>query len=149
MNIKVKKTVYILFATVMIFSCGNDAEIDRTRYVDDLFNEVEVFFDIKYGENAGLVGSSKTLYLDVYEPSDDNQTNRPLIILAHGGAFVSGTKNQIKDLCISYAKKGYVVASMSSRLINDPSISDSIAYSEGVVFTLSDMKAAIRFNLSL
>ena len=141
-----RKLIWLIPLTVGLWSCGSDDDgPSGVRYSDDLFTEVNTTLDIKYGVNAALQGIAQDLFIDVYEPADDNETSRPLLLLAHGGAFVSGTKTQIRDLCTSYAEKGYVVASMSYRLINDPTISDSVAYSEGVVLTLGDMKAAIRY----
>ncbi|MEP0987013.1 alpha/beta hydrolase [Ekhidna sp.] len=140
------KKVLMISLAVIFFGCSDDDSLSG-RYVQDVFADAEISFDIKYGEGAALVGPVNDLYLDVYEPKGDNETNRPLLLLAHGGAFVSGTKNAIKDLCIAYAKKGYVVATMQYRLINDPSIldKDSVAYAEAVVLTLSDMRGAIRY----
>lgn len=128
-----------------LFGCSNDDGPDLTRYVDDLFSEVDVSLDIKYGENATLVGATQNLRMDVYEPSGDASTDRPLLVFAHGGSFISGSKTQLKDLCEAYAKKGYVVASIGYRLINDLTINDSVAFSEGVVLAIADMRAAIRY----
>lgn len=139
-----KKVVGVLMI-VILAGCGDDDGVTGTRFVDDIFGEVDVTTDVRYGANAALVGNSRDLYLDVYEPSGDADLERPLLVLAHGGSFISGTKTTIKDLCIAYAKKGYVVASIGYRLINDLTISDSVAFSEGVVLTIADMRAAIRY----
>ncbi|MEP5612389.1 MAG: alpha/beta hydrolase [Cyclobacteriaceae bacterium] len=140
-----KKIYFFLFGATLLFSCSEDDGLSGTRFVDDIFADVDLTFDIKYGSNAALVGVSQDLYLDVYEPMGDSEVNRPLIVMAHGGSFVTGTKTSIRDLCKAYARKGYVVASIGYRLINDPSVNDSIAFSEGVVLTIGDMKAAIRY----
>lgn len=141
------KKFLLISLTAVFFGCRDDDNALSGRYVEDVFSDADITLDIKYGAGAALVGSVSDLYIDVYEPKGDNETNRPLLLLAHGGAFVSGTKTSIRDLCISYAKKGYVVASMQYRLINDLSIlnKDSVAYAEAVVLTLSDMRGAIRF----
>lgn len=142
-----KKIVYVLLCAAL-FSCGDDDDATLSgRYVEDVFADVDITFDVKYGANNALVGPTSDLYLDVYQPAGDNTPNRPLLLLAHGGAFVQGTKNQLKEMATVYAKKGYVVVSMQYRLINDLSIldKDSVAYAEGVVLTLADMRAAIRY----
>ncbi len=130
---------------MILYSCSDDSGLVGTRYVDDLFGEVDEIFDVKYGENAGLIGTTRDLTLTVFQPQGDVETSRPALVLAHGGAFVSGTKLSIRELCEAYAKKGYVAITIDYRLINDPSVNDSVAFSEGVVLTLGDMKAAIRF----
>ncbi|MEM9895624.1 MAG: alpha/beta hydrolase [Bacteroidota bacterium] len=146
-----KKLKYLgLFGMLIsIAACSDDDEgLSGTLYVDDVYNEVATTFDIQYGANAALVGNVGPLFLDVYEPVGDGNSMRPTIVLAHGGAFVSGTKTSIRTICEAYALKGYTVASIQYRLINDPNLltaGDSIQFSEGVVLTLGDMKAAIRY----
>ena len=140
-----KNVITILVLVLVMVGCRNDDGIAGTRYVDDVFGEVDVTIEVTYGNNAALVGTAKDLSLDIYEPTGDSELNRPLLVMAHGGAFIQGTKTSIKDLCIAYAKKGYVVASIGYRLINDITISDSVAFSEGVVLTIGDMRAAIRY----
>ncbi|MEM6643533.1 MAG: alpha/beta hydrolase [Bacteroidota bacterium] len=144
-----KKVIGLLTVNLVLLSaCSDDDDaLSGVRYLDDVFNEVNIAFDLEYGAGAPLVGTEISQFLDIYQPVGDDNERRPTILLAHGGAFVTGTKGQIRDLCNSYARKGYTVASMSYRLINDPTIlnADSVAYAEGVVLTLSDMKAAIRY----
>ena len=50
----------------------------------------------------------------------DTENNRPLIILAHGGSFIAGvrTNPSMVSLGEAFAKRGYVVASISYRLMN-------------------------------
>ncbi len=127
-------------------ACGDDEDgVVNGRYVNDVFTELDETYDVKYGANTPLVGFESDLFLDIYEPQGDNNTSRATLVLAHGGAFVSGTKTQIREICRSYARKGYVVASIAYRLINDPAVSDSVAFSEGVIMSIADMRAAIRF----
>jgi|GEM_PF-2249204 Esterase/lipase len=92
-------------------------------YRDRLF-EVQVTENIQYA--TGAVQSpepgNKPLLLDLYQPVDDNTLgNRPALILLHGGAFVTGDKtNPITvDLAEDLASRGFVVASISYRLVGD------------------------------
>lgn len=142
----------ILFALVLIclISCNDDG-ISGTRFVDDVFSGAEITFDVNYGANAGLAGVSSDLYLDVYEPAGDGGERRPTIVLAHGGAFINGTKTQLREMCEAYARKGYVAVSVGYRLINDPTLLDkdsvdfTIGFTEAVVMAIGDMRAAIRY----
>ncbi|UII77215.1 alpha/beta hydrolase [Flagellimonas sp. HMM57] len=81
----------------------------QTRYVDAIFSKIETTTHTY----------SDTLQLDVYAPKKDDIENRPLILLVHGGGFSSGKRDNPleKEFCITMAKKGYVVASMSYRLL--------------------------------
>lgn len=82
--------------------------------------------------------------LDVYEPVGDSEVDRPLVVVAHGGAFVSGSRDDTKAYCIEFAKRGYVVANMSYRLI-DALVFDSTQMFEAVIMSINDMRAAVRY----
>lgn len=58
------------------------------------------------------------LSLDIYTPERDNHSRRPLIVFVHGGAFLLGDKGDMLGRLIgeSYARRGYVVASINYRL---------------------------------
>lgn len=141
---------YTLIFVLLFLACSDEKEVTLERYVEDVFSEVIVTSNIQYGSNKNLLNRELDLFIDIYQPKDDKNELRPTLLLAHGGAFVSGKKEDIEDLCIAYAKKGYVAVSMSYRLIDvgliaSQVINDSIGFSEGVLMTMQDMKAAIRY----
>ncbi|NQZ75465.1 MAG: alpha/beta hydrolase, partial [Ekhidna sp.] len=144
------KFLSLFLILVIVISCSDDdgpvvEEPQGERYVDTVFSEVEVVQNIQYGSNNSLSGLPKNLFLDVYSPIGDTLSERPTIVLAHGGAFVAGNKSDLADLCTIYAKMGYTAVSISYNLLDDRFIADSIRFSEGVVIALGDMKGAIRF----
>lgn len=113
------------------------------RYHDNVFQNVTVTSDVTYS-----TANSTTLKLDVYEPTGDNLTARPLIIMAHGGSFIGGNKtndNVCTQICNNFAKRGYVCASIDYRLGNALGMLDSATAIETVMKAISDGKAAIRF----
>ena len=65
------------------------------------------------------VGSSTVL--DLAQPMFGPQQNRPAILIIHGGGWSAGSKNDMvyRTLMIDYAMKGYVVANMNYRLIQE------------------------------
>ena len=65
------------------------------------------------------VGSSTVL--DLAQPMYGPQQNRPAILIIHGGGWSAGSKNDMvyRTLMIDYAMKGYVVANMNYRLIQE------------------------------
>lgn len=117
------------------------------RYVVDIFEEVSVTENIKFGEGNEINGNFKELFFDIYEPQNDIETNRPLIVLAFGGSFITGNRKDIDWLCEAYARKGYVVASIDYRLYDGSLIPlpTAIQMQEVVIKSVGDMKAAIRF----
>ena len=115
------------------------------RYATDTFTNTTVTSNITYGSNITVGGSAQALTMDVYEPTGDVDTKRPLIILAHGGSFVGGSKTDADMVALSqaFSKKGYVCASINYRLGFFPF--DSVNAVRAVVRALQDMKASIRF----
>ncbi len=127
--------------------------IDDGRYKDPVFESVKKTAGILYGSNIQATNDDpvavQKLYLDVYEPMDDDPTvRRPVIILAFGGAFILGIKESpdIKELCSRFAKLGYVAISIDYRLTPELSLdpSDEVVYG-AVMKGFHDMKAAVRF----
>lgn len=57
-----------------------------------------------------------TLQLDLYRPTGDVATNRPLLVWIHGGSFLGGNRAQMATESRAYAQLGYVTASISYRL---------------------------------
>ena len=68
------------------------AQCTGNRYTKQIFSSVDLTSDVPYGSNYLYTGFNEDLFLDVYEPSGDTETNRPLIILEHGGSFIFGDK---------------------------------------------------------
>lgn len=115
------------------------------RYASDIFQNVTVTSDVQYGSNTDSQGAAQNLILDIYEPTGDTSVARPLIIWAHGGSFLFGSKTDgdMVELANSFAKKGYVCASIDYRLGFFPF--DSINAIQAVVRAVHDMNASIRF----
>jgi acetyl esterase/lipase len=88
------------------------------RYRDAIFSSVTKTSDIVYGTANDRQGNPVTLKLDLYQPTGDRVTKRPLIIWVHGGSFRAGNKTspEIVDESNTFAKEGYVNASIDYRL---------------------------------
>ena len=140
----------LLFLFFVLFSFNSQAQsdgCDGMRYIDDVFSEVTVTEAIKYGEGTTLFDNFQELYLDVYEPQNDNLEKRPVIILAFGGSFIAGNRGDLEFLCEAYARKGYVAVSIDYRLFDGPllPLPSADQMKNVVIKSVSDMKAAIRF----
>jgi poly(3-hydroxybutyrate) depolymerase len=115
---------------------------DGVRYKDQIFTNVDVT-EVTY-----TTANSTNLKLDVYQPQGDTETNRPLIILAHGGSFIGGNKTAdatVTTLCENFAKRGYVTASINYRLGGPLDMLVLNSAITVVVKAISDGKAAIRY----
>ena len=110
----------------------------------------KIYIDTLFQFSMSTVTYSDTFnqQMDIYQPVGDTVTKRPLIVLAHGGSFVSGNREQdttVDRLCRLYAMRGYVTASIDYRLASFTQIGDSSAIINEVIQALSDGKAAVRY----
>ena len=137
--------VSILVATFVVHALQ---AAPLTRYKDQVFDSTRVTSNIVYGSNVNYTGASESLLLDLYQPFADTATARPLLLFIHGGAFVTGTKSDddMVLFCQTFAKKGYVTASISYRL-NPTLIMNQTyaAFGAEIVQAVQDAKAAVRF----
>ncbi|MDW3648364.1 MAG: T9SS type A sorting domain-containing protein [Bacteroidia bacterium] len=118
------------------FSC------DSSRFLIEVFDSVEVSTGIEYGMNG------RALLMDVYEPKGDTMSERPLLVLAFGGSFVFGNRDDgyMQELGTTFAKMGYVVASIDYRVTTSLITNPSNANFYGAVLKAThDMRASVRY----
>ncbi len=133
-------------------ACGNG------RYVDDIFPAVTKTTDVVFGYNTAIdyyanTTAPVTLKLDFYEPAGDAAVQRPLLILAFGGSFVSGQRQDLDDLCQAFARKGYATATIDYRLVQPGAfgVNYALVYNrpdllaDEIVRAAADLKAAVRY----
>ena len=122
------------------------SQCDGQRYRYRIFEEVEVTSDVLYGSNIGASGVNEELFMDVYRPAGDTHTSRPVVVLAHGGFFLAGSKEgtDVVPLCEDLARMGYVAVSISYRLGIDDLFSLEVSLLEAVMRGVQDAKGAIR-----
>jgi len=93
------------------------------RYLDPIFETVDVSYDIPYRTATAWDGSTVTLRADVYAPHDDTATARRVVVLVHGGGFVAGSKASMAHDASEFAHRGYVAVAVDYRLRAEPSMS--------------------------
>lgn len=147
-----KKIYLSLFAAATLFVSTADvaAQCSGNRFRDFVFTQDSVISNVTYGSNVSQTNANVTLKLDVHMPAGDNVPMRPLIIMAHGGNFLGGSKTggDVLQLCHDLSLMGYVVASIDYRvgMTNFPFPGpDSSDATEAVLRASHDGKAAIRF----
>ena len=138
------KKISTLLLALLMGASYSQAQCTGGRYATDVFAAFTVTSDIVYGESINAANATTVLKLDFYEPTGDTETARPLIILAHGGSFMFGSKTDydVKAMCEKFALKGYACASISYRL-GIPL--DSLKAIDAVARAVQDMKASVRF----
>ena len=122
------------------------------RYRDDLPGKtVSVTSGIVY--STAQDGTANPLQLDLYRPTPDTVTKRPLVVLVHGGGFRTGNKLNVPmvTLAKAYARRGFVTASIDYRLLGqagggcDNASGNYDACRAAVLAAQHDAQAAIRF----
>jgi hypothetical protein len=137
-----------------------------TRYLDEIFTDVDVNSDVIYGNNItvfptllGQAPGPQDLTMDIYSPAGDTETNRPVVIMLHTGSFLpavlngqatgSKTDNAIVAQCESFAKKGFVAVAISYRLGWNPTSTNADVRRRTLIQAalrgLQDTRTAIRF----
>lgn len=131
------KKILLLLPLIFILTDGYSQ-----RYLSPVFGATTITKNIVYGNASTYQHINKALKLDVYEPAGDTLNKRPIIIYMHGGGFVDTNQTKsfphIAMLCDSFARRGYVVASLDYRL--DTSISN-----RAIINAMHDARAAVRF----
>lgn len=82
-------------------------------------SQVVVVEDVLYGSATHLFnGNEVDLLMDVWmpDPEVDPETQRPMLLLVHGGSFMSGSRDDMNFYCMEFARRGYVAATVSYRL---------------------------------
>jgi alpha/beta superfamily hydrolase len=142
-------SIFLLSMVFCTFTTQVNAQYDcnNNRFLEEVFPAVTITSDLQYGSALTYSGSTENLTLDVYEPQGDVFTERPLIVFAHGGSFIGGSKtsSDIVTLCNKYARLGYVCASINYRLGFEGFIPNATTATETVYRATTDMRAAIRY----
>ena len=130
----------------LFFSLNTSNSFSQKRYKDNVFTELDSIIDIKYGAAINVKGEKEDLLLDMVTPKSDTFKKRPLLIFIHGGGFKNNSKKGSFSslLCNSFAKKGYVTASIDYRLRLE-SNADIKDYHEAMYRAQQDGRAAIRY----
>lgn len=74
-------------------------------------NDIKVFEGLKYKSVDSI-----SLQLDIYKQKKQKE-KRPVLIFIHGGSWSKGKRSDYLPYLIDYAKKGYVTATVSYRLV--------------------------------
>jgi len=115
------KRIVFLAALVFLYMLGNAQYCTN----DNRFTETAVFTDeqicsepgVIYGSAPAVTGQMQDLILNIYYPCEtyDTLPKRPLIVLMHGGMFLSGSLTHLDSTCQEFAKRGFVAATIEYR----------------------------------
>lgn len=121
------------------------------RFTDSIYTQVDIQSDIPYFTALNCDSVWQTLAFDMYEPTGDTMQNRPVIIFAHGGSFVVGSKLDQDMVLLSTmaARFGYVGISLDYRvesiphILSNPNLEQT--FQEAVYRATIDLRELIKF----
>ena len=134
----------------------------QTRYIDQVFSAVDITPNVIYASNMSVLTGTpiaQSLPMEVYQPTGDTETSRPLIIHMHTGTFLpilyNGNPTGMRQdfatnaICEDYAKRGYVVANIEYRLGWNPTLPTQTERAASLMIAvyraIQDCKAAVRY----
>lgn len=129
----------ILLAPIMLRAqeCGGG------RYSSFVFATIDSIPAVEFGTNTGVDGTTQTLRMDIYAPANDPLEARPVVVMAFGGSFVTGSRADMAGLGGMLARMGYVAVAIDYRVgFFFPTTSTTM---HAVQRCVHDMRGAIRF----
>ncbi|MCF6332776.1 MAG: alpha/beta hydrolase [Draconibacterium sp.] len=96
--------------TYLAIGIGLEKLINTTPVIPDDIEEIK---NIEYKNING-----KSLQLDIYKPKNVEES-APLLVFIHGGSWKSGKRSDYLIYLIDFAKRGYITATVSYRLLKD------------------------------
>ncbi|MES2287966.1 MAG: T9SS type A sorting domain-containing protein, partial [Bacteroidota bacterium] len=118
-----------LVATLCLLAVSLNGFSQTGRYLTEVFTSVTVTSNVVYGNNLSVLTGTPApsdLKMDVYQPTGDVLTARPLVIVLHTGSFLpavangqatgSKTDSAVVEMCNRFAKRGYVAVAADYRL---------------------------------
>lgn len=145
-----------LFAVLAILAgISGIAAAQEYRYVHTIFPASVKTSGVVYGSapflNSPYINEASTtvlnLVMDIYRPQGDTATLRPAIIFAHPGGFVTGnrTVDDMTAFCDTFARKGYVTATIDYRQGLEVLDNADLHYIRGAYRGIQDGRTAVRF----
>lgn len=139
----------LLFKTSVIRAqyCANDNRFTQVPY----FAAGNIKIDsVIYATNVlDWQGNSRNLKMTIFRPKNavENLAKRPMVMVIHGGAFISGNRYQCDSYCMAFAQRGFVAVTIDYRLgkeMKSP-CSDPLSQEKAVYRALQDAHAAMRY----
>lgn len=121
------KTLLLLLFAGFIFNTSlalaqSSFWCSKNRFTDQAVfdsSDIRIDSDVVYGIAKNFFsGINDTLRMNIYYPDTaaDTLSSRPFILLIHGGSFIGGNLHDMDYQCMSFARRGFVTATISYRL---------------------------------
>ena len=121
----------------------NVSDVDETgagvRYRDVVFADVTAERSVPFATVGAL-----TLRMDIFTPDNDTATDRPVMILAFPGGFIEGDREDVEDLAVDFARRGYVGVTIDYRLRGSAPANET-EFAVAAYRATHDLFAAVRY----
>ncbi len=102
--------------------------------------------DVQFAKNVDAAGDTIDLEMTIFYPTGDVVEKRPVVILAFGGAFVTGERSSMAPTCRLLAMQGIVAITVDYRIypvfkLGYPSITQ---FYDTAIKAYGDIKSAVR-----
>ena len=132
--------------------CTNDNRFTEKA----IFTNVQIRIDqnVVYGSAETMTGEIQELIMNIYYPDEtfDSMRKRPLIVLMHGGMFLTGSMANLDTACIEFARRGYVAATMDYRKgwdfvpdCQSVTLNTVISANRAIYRAIQDLHASLRY----
>ncbi|HET7116161.1 MAG TPA: alpha/beta hydrolase [Hanamia sp.] len=101
---------HFMLPTYIAVGVGLEKLVNKTPEVP---GDIEEIKNIEYKNSNG-----KSLQLDIYKPRNLVKP-APLLVFIHGGGWTGGKREDYLVYLLAFAKKGYITATVSYRLVKD------------------------------
>ncbi|UOQ98277.1 T9SS type A sorting domain-containing protein [Hymenobacter sp. 5317J-9] len=147
----------LLFVWLLLLGAWQTAAaqvpLDTTggRFFQPIYPGATVTSGVLFGSAVNSAGFTQQLFMDIYQPTGDLNPARPVIIFAHQGGFVTGSRTDayMVKVCTQFARLGYVTASIDYRLLDIGTILsggfDTVNVAKSAIRGMQDLRAAVRF----
>jgi para-nitrobenzyl esterase len=138
------KQLYFAVVGVLLAPALLAQDCANGRYTDpNFFQDVTVTSAVVFGSNTGVSGGTTTLRMDIYEPTGDALSERPVVLVAFGGSFVAGSRADVAPICQAFARMGYVAVAPDYRV--GFFLPNQTTTTRAVMRGAHDMRAAVRY----
>ncbi|PCK07835.1 MAG: hypothetical protein COA42_12135 [Alteromonadaceae bacterium] len=156
-----EKAIITLLSILMYLgaACVSAEGSAKQRYLNPVFDAYNKVSNVVYANKFNAFSNQReALTMRIFEPKNDAELKRPLVILTPGGGFVKHDDNWMDDFGIELAKAGYVIAINRYRLsagVGTPelffnAVSKSVSDQRSVIeYFVNDNNDGNRYNVDL
>lgn len=144
-----KKTLHLCLLATVCCLAAHAQNCNNKRFTEfNYFGRDSIGFQTgSYGTARNIAGQMQSLKYNVWYPklALDPLAKRPFILMVHGGGFVSGERQDLDTICLMFARRGFVAATIDYRLKYDTQCRDTLTKVFAVYRAVQDAHAAMRY----